>query len=109
MTERGVLKDEPIKIAIKNEKHTKLKSKTPKLLSSNLIYKLNCEKLKKTSVGQTSQWLKSRLSLHNSDITKGLARCALSSHVKQSSHNIDFNNAKIIVKESNYKKDYYWK
>lgn len=103
------LKQEPVKIAIKNIKtvgnlYTKLKSKTPKLLCSNVVYKLECKDCNKTYVGQTAQWLKSRIALHKSDITKKLERCALVTHVNQNSHDIDFENVQIVASEPSYKK-----
>lgn len=104
-----VLKDHPIKIAVRNMKtvgrlYTKLKSDTPIPLCSNVIYQINCKNCTGTYVGQTSQWLKARISLHKSDITKGYDRCALTGHVKQHSHDMDFENVKILAKEKLYKK-----
>lgn len=105
----NVFKDKPIKIAVKNVKtvgnlYTRLKTKTPTSLRSNVIYKLNCRDCSQSYVGQTSQWLKSRISLHKSDITKGLTRCALANHANQNRHTVDFDNVQVLATEPLYKK-----
>lgn len=106
----NVFNKENIKVAKKSTKivgslFSKLKDKTPKELKSNVVYKLTCNTCDKVYVGQTSQWLKSRLALHKSDIRKGLDRCALAGHIKENpSHRISFDNAKILDEEKNYER-----
>lgn len=100
---------ENIKIAIRNIKKgsnlfTKLKSKTPIKLKSNVVYSLKCSTCENIYVGQTSQWIKSRLALHKSDITKRRDRCALANHVFKNNHVIDWDGVKILEVECNTNK-----
>lgn len=100
---------ENIKIAIRNVKRgsnlfTKLKSKTPTKFKSNVIYSLKCNSCDNIYVGQTSQWLKSRISLHKSDITRKRDRCALASHVINNNHTIDWDGVQVLEVEQNTSK-----
>lgn len=76
-------------------------------MCSNLVHKLDCKNSSKSYVGQTAQWLISRIALHNSDNTKGKACCTLANHVFDCSCNIDFDNVKILV--PSYKTRLIWK
>lgn len=102
--------DENIIVAKKSVKSvgslfSNLKNKIPKLLTSNVVYKLICSTCHLVYVGQTSQWLKSRMAIHKSDIRKGIERCALAGHVKYNpNHVIDFGNVEIMAKERNYER-----
>ncbi|XP_045477933.1 histone H1B-like, partial [Harmonia axyridis] len=66
---KNCFKDEKVKISTYNTKtikmlYSKLKDTTPNPLKSNVVYKIKCSECDGTYVGQTSQWLKSRLTLH---------------------------------------------
>ncbi|XP_044760791.1 uncharacterized protein LOC123318241 [Coccinella septempunctata] len=63
---KNIFKQDNIKIAVYNQKtvgklYTKLKDPIPTKLKSNVVYELKCEDCENKYIGQTSQWLKSRL------------------------------------------------
>lgn len=101
--------NENIKIAVRNIKKgsslfSQLKSKIPLKFQSGVVYCVKCVTCDSNYVGQTSQWLSSRLALHKSDITKKRERCALAEHVLHNNHEIDWDNVKILEKEQNCNK-----
>lgn len=103
---KNCFKEENVKIASYNIKtigklYSKLKDPIPHSLQSNIVYKIHCSNCEGTYVGHTSQWLKSRLSLHRSDIRNENQRCALAAHALQSDHNIDYENVEILDKNAN--------
>lgn len=49
-------------------------------------------------MGHTSQWLKSRLSLHRSYVRNKNHRCTLAAHALKSDHNIEYENVEILDK-----------
>ncbi|XP_045463451.1 uncharacterized protein LOC123673068 [Harmonia axyridis] len=105
----NIFKHEKVKIAIYNKKtvgnlYTKLKDPIQTLLKSNVVYEVKCEDCEKIYIGHTSQWLKSRLALHKSDIAKHPDRCALATHAFNLNHKINFEEAKVLKTEKNYKK-----
>ncbi|KAK9876918.1 hypothetical protein WA026_015953 [Henosepilachna vigintioctopunctata] len=53
-------------------------------------------------IGQTQQWLKSRVSQHRSDCNIGKNSCALVQHHKKTGHNFDFENVDILDHENRY-------
>lgn len=81
---------------------TKLKDATENKFKSNLIYCISCNDCSGKYVGQTSQWLKSRISKHKSNCRLNKTVCALSQHVQDCKHTFDFDNVKILDVESNY-------
>ena len=83
---------------------TKLKSNIDNFSKSNLIYSLECKSCHKNYIGQTSQKLKSRIAQHSSDIKCKPNSCALSKHVVENLHLIDFKNPKILAYQSNLDK-----
>ncbi|XP_044748774.1 uncharacterized protein LOC123309637 [Coccinella septempunctata] len=84
--------------------YSRLKDPVPVSLRSSVVYEIECDSCHETYVGQTSQWLKNRITLHKSDIRTNNPRCALSTHANRLSHNIDFDNVKILDTNSNYRK-----
>lgn len=105
-----VFHQENIKVAKKSTKSvgslfSNLKDKTPKGLRSNVVYKLTCSTCSDVYVGQTSQWLKSRIALHKSDVKKGVDRCALVGHIKGNpNHRINYGNVEILESDRNYER-----
>lgn len=71
---------------------------------SDIIYQINCVTCHSKYIGQTSQTIKQRITLHKSDIKLRPDRCALASHVNETGHHIDFDNPKILAVESNHNK-----
>lgn len=82
---------------------SKLKDKTKLLNNSNVVYEIKCLTCEKVYLGQTSQNLRNRISLHKSDIKGNKQRCALTTHVIDNTppHKMDFDNIKILDKEQN--------
>ncbi|XP_044751210.1 uncharacterized protein LOC123311367 [Coccinella septempunctata] len=106
---KNVFREDNVKIAVYNQKtirslYTKIKDPIPTPLQSNVVYKINCENCDKCYIGHTSQWVKSRMALHKSDIRKYPERCALAAHAHSLDHHIDFENVEILKTESNYQK-----
>lgn len=81
----------------------RVKDKTPTLRQSELVYELSCQCDKKY-IGQTKQSLKSRLQQHKADIKNSSLNTGLSSHATNTKHVIDFENVKILEKQSNLQK-----
>ena len=105
----NVLKSDNIKIAFSNFKtvgnfYTKLKDKIEKMSKNNIIYSKSCKSCKKQYIGQTSQNLKWRITQHKSDIKCKPNSCALSKHVVETLHQMDFENVEILANENNLEK-----
>ena len=97
------------KFAFRNTKtigkfYTKLKDNIDNLSKNNVVYCLECKSCNKQYIGQTSQKLKLRITQHKSDIKCKRNSCALSKHVIENLHFIDFENPKILAYESNLDK-----
>ena len=110
-----LFKDYNIKIIYKNtntfhkEIFSKLKDNTDLLLQSEIIYSINCNSCNAIYIGQTKQYLKNRINQHKNSIQKkkltpNIPNTALSDHAVDNLHNFNFNNVKILNKETNYKK-----
>lgn len=86
---------------------TKLKDKIPNALQSNLVYQvdcLDCDK-KKCYIGMTSQHLEVRMDQHEKSVKNGKPeKSALAYHAITNNHNFDFENVKILERESNFEK-----
>lgn len=83
---------------------SRIKDRTHIMDQSDVIYSVPCRDCQGCYVGQTSQLLKNRITQHRSDSRIGKNSCALALHFKNSDHNFDFNNVKILDQETNYKK-----
>lgn len=104
----NILKNDQLKIAKYNVKtvhqlFSVTKDKTPVLSNSNVIYSIPCGECDSLYIGQTSQWLKTRITQHRSDCRINKYSCALAIHSINSNHIIDFHRVKILEKETNYK------
>ena len=105
----SIFKDFPhIKIAkynlLRNSNlFSKVKDKTPLMFNNNVIYELSCLGCQGRYVGQTSQWLRQRVTQHKSDCRLGKNSCAVVEHTQKTGHNFDFTNVKILEHENNYK------
>lgn len=102
---KNVLGDEHNRIVFYNTKSlgqlfNRSKDKCPKALKSNVIYKITCE-CGQHYIGQTKQWLKSRMYSHQYDITKKKTNTALAMHASNTTHKFDFEDVKILDTESN--------
>lgn len=82
---------------------SKIKDKTPDLLKSNVIYELPCLGCEGVYIGQTSQWLKQRITQHKSDCGLGKNSCAVVHHQQTTGHKFDFDRVKILDREDKLK------
>ena len=85
-----------------NLKHlyTKLKSKTPTLDNTHIVYKISCNNCPATYIGQTKQHLKDRLYQHEHYKTN---KTAVTKHNEQTGHKFNFTDPKILAKETRLK------
>lgn len=106
-------KEEQVKITLKSENtikkkfFSKTKSKTKKELKSNVVYDIPCLQCNRSYVGQTGRYLKQRLKEHQNDQKNYLLKAnptALVEHKLETGHGFDFDNAKILQTQVNYKK-----
>ena len=105
----NIFKLNKTKFAFKNMKiignfYSNLKNSIDNLSKSNLVYSLECKSCNKQYIGQTSQKLKLRITQHKSDIKCKPNSCALSKHVIENLHLVDFTNPKILAFENNLDK-----
>ena len=103
-----LFKDTDHKVVFYNEKTNKqffgnVKDKTPILQQTNVVYEIKCE-CNKSYIGQTAQNLKNRIQQHKNDVKNLSTKTGLCNHVQQTKHKIDFDNVKILEKESNIHK-----
>lgn len=83
---------------------TNLKDKLPKTLKSDVVYEIPCSGCEKRYIGQCSTTIKQRIALHKSDITLRPDRCSLAQHARDSGHNMNFDDIKILTQERKYYK-----
>ncbi|XP_071055083.1 uncharacterized protein [Onthophagus taurus] len=81
---------------------TNLKDPTPLPYKSGIVYSISCGGCGGCYVGQTSQWLKKRISKHRSDIRCNKRSCALAQHSLDNGHIFDFDNTKVLDVSNNY-------
>ncbi|KAK9872894.1 hypothetical protein WA026_020247 [Henosepilachna vigintioctopunctata] len=83
---------------------TRLKDKIPPSLTSDCIYSVPCLDCEGVYIGQTSQTIKRRITLHKSDVRLRPDRCALALHSSQQGHRFDFDNVGILDVAGSYQK-----
>lgn len=109
-----IFNNDEMKVAFGNENNirklhlTKTKSKTPKELESNVIYRIPCLECSDAYLGQTSRYLKIRINEHKRSIkhnnNSSQNRTALAEHSITKCHYPDFTNTAIVGKQSNLSK-----
>lgn len=102
-----------IRIGLKSENtvykkfFSKIKSKTPIEVQSNVIYRIPCRSCNKCYIGQTGRYLKERVYEHKNDCRHYLTKqnpTALVEHKINTGHSFNFDAIAIIGKQKNYKK-----
>lgn len=87
---------------------TRLKDKVQKDKVSNIVYKINCSNCEKCYIGQTKQYVSTRLYQHKNECNDRnkhkKEQTALTKHHFENKHNFDFVNFEILDYESNYNK-----
>ncbi|XP_044744802.1 uncharacterized protein LOC123306745 isoform X2 [Coccinella septempunctata] len=81
---------------------SRLKDIDPPMRQSGLVYGVGCSNCDAIYVGQTCQYFGSRLRQHQLDCKRQSEATALSQHAKNEGHLFDFENAKILTKETNW-------
>ena len=76
------------------------KDKIAKDFKNNIVYQVTCQ-CGLHYIGQTKQWLKSRLYNHNNDIKKLKKTTGLFKHSIEEHHSVDFPYTKIPISENN--------
>jgi len=106
---KSICKDDVLLIGrgdntLKRTVFSKLKTPTPKLDQSYLVYSIPCS-CGYTYLGQTLQFLKSRIYQHRYNISIGnREHSALCDHAITTGHTPLWNEAKIVYRETNQKK-----
>lgn len=80
-----------------------VKDKIPTLYHNNVLYELSCCNCQGCYKGQTSKWLKQRITQRKSDYRLGTNTCAVVKHYQRTGHNCDYENLKIFTQENHYK------
>lgn len=88
--------------------YTNTKDKIKKELNKDLIYQIDCNNCDKTYIGQTKQFLYKRVDQHRKNSSSKTEtqnnKTSLSQHSVKFKHSFNFENAKILHKETNFKK-----
>ncbi|XP_067633775.1 uncharacterized protein [Eurosta solidaginis] len=101
-----------IRFAFKNRNNVgklykTIKDNIPTKKQKNIVYKIDCVdcQRKKSYIGTTSQQLYKRLGQHSKDVeNKRTEKSALAHHAITFGHKFDFDNAKVIARETNWQK-----
>ncbi|XP_045473477.1 uncharacterized protein LOC123679939 [Harmonia axyridis] len=83
---------------------SRLKDKEKEEYESGVVYSIPCSSCERTYIGQTSRWIKDRITSHKSDARRNLRTCALAIHANNNDHVIDYSNTKLLFKEPHYHK-----
>lgn len=78
---------------------SKLKDKIPKDKQTHVVYKIPCQNCNSVYIGQTQQLLSERIKGHK----YAKNSTALKKHSENKKHSFNFNDVKIINKETKYK------
>lgn len=85
--------------------YTHLKAKTEVGNKTHTVYQINCNNCAGNYIGQSKQYLKTRIKRHENSITgKNSDKTALRKHAEENNHTFNFNNVKILKQEENEKK-----
>ena len=104
----NIFKHHDISIAHRSINHTKqfftkLKSKTPLMKQTHVIYKIPCNDCEKQYIGQTSQYLQERVKAHKYAKT---ASTSLNKHKTETNHTFNYDRTSILGFEHNtYKRN----
>lgn len=91
--------------------YPKIKEKTPFERTSNVVYQIPCTNCPKSYIGQTNRYISVRLNEHEKNIEKiwehpdrdvAIGESALADHYRNTGHQMDFCQTKILIKEPHY-------
>jgi len=75
------------------------------LSKNNVIYKISCNDCDASYVGQTKRQLKTRLKEHKHNLKQDFSKhSVISEHIVKYNHSFDWDNTKIMDRDSNYYK-----
>ena len=103
-----IFKHHDINITHKSQNHikqffTKLKSETPKMKKTHVIYKIPCNDCNMKYIGQTSQYLQERIKAHK--YAKS-ASTALNKHKTDTNHTFNYDETSILgIEHHSYKRN----
>lgn len=107
----ALFKQFPIKLGyynlFKNALFTKCKDKTPTEFKSGIVYSIPCAQCESIYIGQTKQYLVTRMKQHANDVKKLTTqsnKTALVEHCKVNNHNFNFDNVSILANAPLYQK-----
>lgn len=81
------------------------KDKNKRDYNNNVVYKINCKDCSVSYVGQTKRQLSTRIKEHKCNIKLDVSKHnVITEHILQNNHSFDWENARILDKESNYNK-----
>lgn len=96
---------------VKKNFFSTIKTKTPPMSKSGIIYEIPCNECHKTYIGQSGRYLKTRVKEHERDcinvinpLKKKNNLTALAEHCEKTGHLFNFNNVKVIGQQTNLKK-----
>ena len=104
----GFLRWQHIKMAFKPVKKTigsilrKPKEKVPTEDSTGIIYEISCKQCDKIYIEQTAWALKTRVKEHKRAITKDDKLSLIAAHRRETNHDFDFDDTKIIDCSANW-------
>lgn len=83
---------------------SKVKDKVPLGKLSGLVYSVPCNNCDNSYVGETVQWLESRLNQHKRDVENQRNNTALCEHTSETGHSFNFSKTSVLCFETNEKK-----
>ena len=103
-----ILKQQKVKVAYKPQLTINSLFPRPKerddsdRQKSGIVYKINCTQCNFVYYGQTERSLKTRIAEHKKAVAGFDQNSKVASHVNHFSHNMDFENVKVVGFEANY-------
>jgi hypothetical protein len=80
---------------------SKLKDRTPIHVKSSVVYKINCQDCNLFYIGNTMQYLKTRVGQYKTAVnSRNSDYSALAEHAVQSGHNIDWVNFNVVTTDT---------
>lgn len=100
---KHAFKKDNVSVAYYNPKTTsrffgKVEDKVPLNNQSGVVYKIDCS-CKRSYIGQTKQYLKTRIYQHKRDIRSGNSNTGLSEHAVETGHAINWESVRVIDRE----------
>ena len=73
-------------------------------MTSGVVYKVNCKDCEKYYIGETGRTIETRMKEHNQGANGEQEKVSgLSQHLKQTNHEADFDDVKVLFRERNFR------